>query len=573
VKPDNIMLTAGGTVKLADLGLARWGGDSTENSGEVHGTPQYISPEQLLGLSAGSGADIYSLGATFYHMLSGDFPFLGSSPTEIAEKHLFTPLVPLLEVVPDVPAVLSQLVEVMMAKRPGHRYSDTGELLEDLRRVGRGEPPVRQPDPGGQVPVDPEEGLETAGGSAGMPAVEALPVGVPGVGGEGSGLRIRPATAPLSVPVLGDLDDGDLAEPIDGAAEGAPARGKPVAMLVLLLALLVLGGGAAYYFLVMQEGGGEEAVARSEGGTSAMDDELARLRDLQASGASDAELAAGLSEYARTRDLASLGEQFWELAGPLVEQDLAAAMQAKRDEQMSAWTKQHEDLVAVAAERKAAEEKRNKEEQERRAKEQAAREKAEREKAKRDEMLADQAKLRGRAVSLCRQNDYQEASLLFAAAADSDDAAMAEWAKGKQRCIGLARKLFDRIYNSKEALAGTQIPQPGSTKPWIVTFVGPKSVDMERTRTTGYRDGKPVRETTRRSLALDETPEPVYFLFAKRLLSVDKELGVEEMKLEFGAFLVSRARYLADAKKHLAGLPGTQAMLAEIEVLAKEEQK
>jgi tRNA A-37 threonylcarbamoyl transferase component Bud32/flagellar biosynthesis/type III secretory pathway protein FliH len=571
VKPDNIMLTASSTVKLADLGLARWGADSTENSGEVHGTPQYISPEQLLSQSADSGADIYSLGATFYHMLSGDFPFLGGSPTEIAEKHLFAPLVPLTEIVPDVPAALSQIIEVMMAKRPAHRYADTGELLEDLRRVGRGEPPLRQPAPGGQEPIDLEVGLGVDDEAADSPAA---PVGVPGIGGGGSGLKIRPATAPLPAGVLpGSDDDDDLDEPLDEPIEEATAKGgKPVVMLVLLFAVLLLGGGAAYYFLVMQKSG-EETVAKDQGTEPAQSDELTRLRDLKASGASDAELAAALSEYAQTRDLASLGEGFWELAGPLVKQDLTAAMEAKREEQMAAWTKEHEDLVAAAAERKAEAEKRAQEEAEKQAREQAAQAKAELEKEKRDKRLAEQTKLREQAVALCRQNDYQEARLLFTAAADSDDPVLAEWAKGKQACINLARKLFDRIYNSKEKLAGTQIPQPGSTKPWVVTFISPKSISMERTRTTGYRDGKPVRETTRQSLALDETPETVYFRLANQLLSKDKTLNAKEVQLEFGAFLVSRARYLNEAKKRLAGLPGTQAMLAEIKLLAKQEQK
>ena len=125
IKPDNIILTAAGGVKVADLGLARKLTDTAmDGSQELYGTPQYIAPEHLLGGPGDNRSDLYSLGATLYHALSGRFPFQGSSPVDIAQKHLTEPLRPLREICPDVPPALAQVVEVMLAKRACHRYAD-----------------------------------------------------------------------------------------------------------------------------------------------------------------------------------------------------------------------------------------------------------------------------------------------------------------------------------------------------------------------------------------------------------------------------------------------------------------
>ena len=89
IKPDNIILTDDGTVKLADLGLARKMTDiASDGTQELYGTPQYISPEQLLGYAGDNRSDIYSFGATLYHALTGRFPFQGSDPGDIAQRHL-----------------------------------------------------------------------------------------------------------------------------------------------------------------------------------------------------------------------------------------------------------------------------------------------------------------------------------------------------------------------------------------------------------------------------------------------------------------------------------------------------
>ena len=88
IKPDNIILSQREEAKLADLGLARTAQETSDDDEEVMGTPQYICPEQLLGQPMDVRGDIYSLGATLFHALTGKFPFEGNSAAEIARKHL-----------------------------------------------------------------------------------------------------------------------------------------------------------------------------------------------------------------------------------------------------------------------------------------------------------------------------------------------------------------------------------------------------------------------------------------------------------------------------------------------------
>jgi len=143
VKPKNIMLTADGVAKLADMGLARQIGDGTfEEIGKAFGTPYYIAPEQVIGNpDIDFRADIYSLGASFYEMLTGRPPYTGRTPQQIMQKHVKSRLIPPDHVNPHLSTGVSEVVELMMAKRPEDRYKSTEDLLVDLRCVAAGEPP------------------------------------------------------------------------------------------------------------------------------------------------------------------------------------------------------------------------------------------------------------------------------------------------------------------------------------------------------------------------------------------------------------------------------------------------
>jgi serine/threonine protein kinase len=145
VKPKNIMLTRSGVVKLADMGLAREVDDyatATAEAGRAYGTPYYISPEQIRGeIDIDFRADIYALGATFYHMVTGKVPFDGTTPSAVMHKHLKEPLVPPDHSNPKLSSAVGEIIEVMMAKSASDRYQSMAEVIADLDSVTKGEAP------------------------------------------------------------------------------------------------------------------------------------------------------------------------------------------------------------------------------------------------------------------------------------------------------------------------------------------------------------------------------------------------------------------------------------------------
>ena len=147
VKPKNIMITKEGAAKLADMGLARAVSDreaAEAEQGKAFGTPYYISPEQIRGeVHVDARADIYSLGATLYHMITGQVPFEGANPSAVMHKHLRADLVPPDHINPALSTGISEIVEVCMAKDPDQRYATANDLLDDLQAVFKGEPPMQ----------------------------------------------------------------------------------------------------------------------------------------------------------------------------------------------------------------------------------------------------------------------------------------------------------------------------------------------------------------------------------------------------------------------------------------------
>jgi len=144
IKPENIMLAKDEAIKLADLGLAHLGDGELPDTGgeEVIGTPQYISPERLTGELYDFRSDIYSLGATLYHLLTGRICYPAASAREQARQHLLAPLTPPHLLLPDIPQPLSDLLQLMLAKRPEHRYDNYASLYADIRQVRHGQEPL-----------------------------------------------------------------------------------------------------------------------------------------------------------------------------------------------------------------------------------------------------------------------------------------------------------------------------------------------------------------------------------------------------------------------------------------------
>jgi eukaryotic-like serine/threonine-protein kinase len=147
VKPKNIMINKEGIVKLADMGLARQTTDfeaAKMEKGKAYGTPYYISPEQIRGeIDVDERADIYGLGATFYHLVTGRVPFMADDPMEVMRKHLRDELIPPDHLNTSLSAGVSEVIEVMMAKNKKDRYNSVEELLVDLKAVRDGEHPMR----------------------------------------------------------------------------------------------------------------------------------------------------------------------------------------------------------------------------------------------------------------------------------------------------------------------------------------------------------------------------------------------------------------------------------------------
>lgn len=136
IKPQNIMLTLDGKVKLMDFGIAHLGSLSTiTQTGIFMGTPQYASPEQAEGSKVDIRSDIYSLGVVFFELLTGFLPYSEDATTiTIMFKKLQEELPDPKSIRPEIPEGLSQIVMKMTARFPDDRYQNPKELIEDLER-------------------------------------------------------------------------------------------------------------------------------------------------------------------------------------------------------------------------------------------------------------------------------------------------------------------------------------------------------------------------------------------------------------------------------------------------------
>ncbi len=143
IKPDNIMVTREGTAKLADLGLARQIDaevTALTRTGTAMGTPYYMAPEQGNDAKrADARSDVYSLGATWYHMVTGHVPFDGATPLEIWQKHLKEPVKAPSSLQPAVPRNVSLTIERMMAKDPDQRIQTVREVCRMIEERCLGE--------------------------------------------------------------------------------------------------------------------------------------------------------------------------------------------------------------------------------------------------------------------------------------------------------------------------------------------------------------------------------------------------------------------------------------------------
>ncbi len=136
VKPHNILLTKGGRAKLTDFGIAREASTVTmTGSDTIVGSVHYLSPEQARGEVAGPKSDIYSLGISFYEMLTGGVPFTGDTPIAIALKHIQDNPKPISMVIPDILPEIEHVVMRALQKDPDKRFSTVGDMSFQLEEA------------------------------------------------------------------------------------------------------------------------------------------------------------------------------------------------------------------------------------------------------------------------------------------------------------------------------------------------------------------------------------------------------------------------------------------------------
>ena len=207
LKPENIMIDHDGSIKVADLGLSRTPDFQVASpaSDEVAGTPGYISPEQVQGDDQlDCRTDIYSLGCCLYQMVTGVRPFHNLTDSEAMEAHLTSQIPDPREIVPEVPASVCGLIELMLIKNRAHRIADWDAVLKELHRAQKS-------------PLSSRE-LPPAGASTMRRRLQAAP------------------TVPAPVP------------PDTMKVEKQPAAGRMTAILVVGLVLVAIKIGSMWWF-------------------------------------------------------------------------------------------------------------------------------------------------------------------------------------------------------------------------------------------------------------------------------------------------------------------------------------
>ena len=259
IKPSNILLDLAGRVKVADFGIAKMAGQSTEltMAGSVMGSPQYLSPEQIRGEDLDGRSDIFSLGVVLYEMLSGKRPFEGDTITTLVYQILHKDPPPVSEL-RAVPPRVEELLRGMLAKSRDERIPTAGEVARELVAIEAELSDETLSAPAGTGPFDATRVLPKRTTDA--------PILPAGVAGTRSGLGTVPASPettpsvpPPSPTVAAPIPTASMpAAPVPAIPMAAapmpppPAQGKkfPVALLVAGLLLLVAVGaiaGGGYY--------------------------------------------------------------------------------------------------------------------------------------------------------------------------------------------------------------------------------------------------------------------------------------------------------------------------------------
>lgn len=229
LKPENVLLADDGRIKLGDFGLARAASANTATGQALLGTIAYLSPELVTRGVADARSDIYAVGIMMYEMLTGEQPYVGEAPMQIAYQHANDTVPTPSSKNPGVPVELDELVLWATARDPEERPNDARVMLERLREV---EPDIRSPRPHGRTQAT----MVLAGGAMAAGAATA----------ETTVLGGAVAAAPVTTLEASGGDDGDDAAALSTSADRRKRRGYWIFALVLLLTGLAAGTG--WYF-------------------------------------------------------------------------------------------------------------------------------------------------------------------------------------------------------------------------------------------------------------------------------------------------------------------------------------